>query len=85
MRKVYFGLLILALSGCASQTRHDATLNQVNAELARASQDRAKAVQNEALGAALLPPLKLEMPRAGGKPLEARGRRNNPGPEDRSD
>ncbi|MDP2961808.1 MAG: pilus (MSHA type) biogenesis protein MshL [Sulfurimicrobium sp.] len=70
MRKVYFGLLILALSGCASQTRHDATLNQVNAELARASQDRAKAVQNEALGTALLPPLKLEMPRAGGKPLE---------------
>lgn len=70
MRKAYFGILILALSGCASQAKYGATFDQVNAELARASQDRAKAAQNEALEAALLPPLKVEMPRAGGKPLE---------------
>ncbi|PWB49920.1 MAG: pilus (MSHA type) biogenesis protein MshL [Nitrosomonadales bacterium] len=70
MRKAYFGLLILALSGCASQAKHGATIDQINADLARASQDRAKTVQSDALGAALLPPLKVEMPRAGGKPLE---------------
>lgn len=70
MRKAYFGLLILALSGCASQEKHGATLDQINAELTRASQDRAKAAQNDTLGTALLPPLKVEMPRAGGKPLE---------------
>lgn len=70
MRKAYFGLLILVLSGCASQEKHGATLDQINAELTRASQDRAKAAQNDALGTALLPPLKVEMPRAGGKPLE---------------
>lgn len=70
MRKAYFGLLILVLSGCASQEKHGATLDQINTELTRASQDRAKAAQNDALGTALLPPLKVEMPRAGGKPLE---------------
>lgn len=70
MRKAYFGLLILALSGCASQEKQGATLDQINAELTKASQDRAKAVQNDTLGTALLPPLKVEMPRAGGKPLE---------------
>jgi MSHA biogenesis protein MshL len=70
MLKAYFGLLLLALSGCASQEKHGATLDQINAELASASQDRAKAVQNDALGTALLPPLRVEMPRTGGKPLE---------------
>ena len=70
MRKAYFGLLILILSGCASQEKHGATLDQINAELAKASQDRAKAVQNDTLGTALLPPLRVEMPRAGGKALE---------------
>ncbi|BAN36471.1 mannose-sensitive hemagglutinin L [Sulfuricella denitrificans skB26] len=70
MRKAYFGLLILALSGCASQEKHGATLDQINAELTRASQDRAQAVQSDTLGTALLPPLKVEMPRVGGKPLE---------------
>ncbi len=70
MRKVYFGLLILTLSGCASQAKHDATFDQINAELNKAAQDRVKTVQNDALGAALLPPLKVEMPLAGSKPLE---------------
>lgn len=70
MRKAYFGLLILVLSGCASQEKNGATFDQINAELVRANQDRAKAVQNDALGTALLPPLKVEMPRAGGKALE---------------
>lgn len=72
MRKVYFGLLVLTLSGCASQAKHGATFDQINAELAAASQDRAKIAQNDALGAALLPPLRVEMPKAGGKPLEQR-------------
>jgi MSHA biogenesis protein MshL len=70
MRKAYFVLLALALSGCASQEKHGATFDQINAELAGASQDRAKAAQNDTLGTALLPPLKVEMPRAGGKALE---------------
>lgn len=70
MRKAYFGLMILALTGCASQAKHGATFDQINAELTKASQERAKSAQNDALGAALLPPLKVEMPRAAGKPLE---------------
>lgn len=73
MRKAYFGLLILvilALSGCAAQEKHGATLDQINVELTKASQDRAKAAQNDTLGTALMPPLKVEMPRAVGKPLE---------------
>ncbi|MBZ0105774.1 MAG: pilus (MSHA type) biogenesis protein MshL [Sulfuricella denitrificans] len=70
MRKQYFGLLILALSGCASQAKYDATFEQINAEMSKAGQDRAKAIQNDVVGTALLPPLKIEMPRAGSKPLE---------------
>lgn len=70
MRKEYFGLLILLLSGCASQAKYDATFEQINAEMTKAGQDRAKGMQNDALGTALLPPLRVEMPRAGSKPLE---------------
>ena len=74
MRNAYPALLvILALTGCsATPAKHGTTFDQISAELAKAGQERVKPAQPDAVGAALLPPLKIEMPAAGGKPLEQR-------------
>jgi MSHA biogenesis protein MshL len=76
MRNAYSGLLglsILALAGCsATPAKHGTTFDQISAELTKAGQDRVKPAQADVVGAALLPPLRVEMPKAGGKPLEQR-------------
>lgn len=73
MRNTYIGLLALALAGCsAAPARHGTTFDQINAELEKAGQGRAKSAQADAVGAALLPPLRMEMPPVEGKPLEQR-------------
>lgn len=74
MRNAYPALLvILALTGCsATPAKHGTTFDQISAELAKAGQERVKPAQPDVVGAALLPPLKIEMPAAGGKPLEQR-------------
>lgn len=74
MRNAYPALLvILALTGCsATPAKHGTTFDQISAELAKAGQERVKPAQPDVVGAALLPPLKIEMPAASGKPLEQR-------------
>lgn len=64
----------LILLGCATpeiQKRHDATYQRINEELKQAAQP-AKPEQPDAVAKALLPPLKIEMPRSAGKLLEPR-------------
>lgn len=66
------GLVTLALSGCASLEAPDkTTYNQINSELDKAAAAQAKPAQTAAVDAALLPPLKIEMPKAS-KPHEQR-------------
>lgn len=73
MRNTYLGLLALALAGCsAAPAKHGTTFDQINAELEKVGQGRVKSAQADAVGAALLPPLRMEMPPVEGKPLEQR-------------
>ncbi|BCB25407.1 pilus (MSHA type) biogenesis protein MshL [Sulfurimicrobium lacus] len=74
MRNAYLAVLvILVLAGCsATPPKHGTTFDQISAEMNKAGQDRVKPAQADVVGAALLPPLKVEMPKAGGKPLEQR-------------
>lgn len=73
MRNACLWLLALALAGCAGgPARHPTTYDQINADLANGGTDRVKPARPEAVGAALLPPLRVEMPAMGGKPLEQR-------------
>lgn len=63
-------LVAAALAGCAATAPSKDTYNQINAELTQAAAaDQAKPVQPEAVSSALLPPLKLELPKTG-KPVE---------------
>ncbi|MEW6132883.1 MAG: pilus (MSHA type) biogenesis protein MshL [Pseudomonadota bacterium] len=68
-----FGLAALALAGCAEMdTKKDsATRDRINAELAKAAESATKYEQPAAVDAALLPPLRFEMPKAT-KALEER-------------
>ncbi len=71
IRNAYIWLWILMLGGCvASPARQATTFDQIGTELAKGGTDRAKPAQSDAVGAALLPPLRIEMPAAYGKPLE---------------
>jgi len=76
MRKAYSGLLglfVMVLAGCsATPPKHGTTFDEIDAELSKAGQDRVKPAKADVVGAALLPPLRVEMPKAGGKPLEQR-------------
>lgn len=72
-RNAYLWLWILMLGGCAaSPARQATTFDQIGAELAKGGTERAKPAQSDAVGVALLPPLRVEMPAADGKPLEQR-------------
>lgn len=73
MRRMLFCLLVLTLAGCAAaKPKHGTTYDRISAEMAKAAEDRPKPAQPDAVSSALLPPLKLEMPKAGAKPLEAK-------------
>lgn len=60
------GLAALTLAGCAElDTKKDtAARDQINAELAKAAESKPQAAQPAAVDAALLPPLKVDMPKA---------------------
>lgn len=63
-----------SLLGCATpqlQAKYAATSQRINEELAQAAQP-AKPEQPDTVKNALLPPLKIEMPKTSGKPLEPR-------------
>lgn len=61
-----FVLAALVLTGCAElDTKKDtAARDQINAELAKAAESKPRPAQPAAVDAALLPPLKAEMPKA---------------------
>jgi MSHA biogenesis protein MshL len=61
----------LLLVACAEPPKHSPTLESINAELKAASEQKRKPTpQPEAVSQALLPPLIVEMPKTGGKPVE---------------
>lgn len=70
-RRIELGLVAVALAGCAaSGAKPGATYEEIKAEMAKAAAERPKAAQPEAVSKALLPPLRMEMPKAGARPLE---------------
>ncbi|MHB1333355.1 MAG: pilus (MSHA type) biogenesis protein MshL [Sulfuriferula sp.] len=69
---VLLGLATLALSGCANLgARDNSTFKEINAELNTAAAAQVKPAPQKAVNAALLPPLKIEMPKVN-KPPEQR-------------
>lgn len=64
----------LLIAGCAEppRTGSSATLDTINSELDKATQNRNKAVTSEAVSRALLPPLMVEMPRPDAQKPETR-------------
>jgi len=62
---------LAAAGGCADQPPHrDGTYDRISAEMDKAVNERARAANG--VSQALLPPLVVEMPRAGGQPLDQR-------------
>ncbi|MBX9704737.1 MAG: secretin N-terminal domain-containing protein, partial [Gammaproteobacteria bacterium] len=63
----------MLLSGCATtEAQHNATLNKIKSELKQAAEVKAPAATPKAINDALLPPLKIAMPKASAKQLEQR-------------
>lgn len=66
-------LLLALLSSCATnEPNRDRTLNKINDELKQAAQQQASTPTPAAIKDALLPPLKIRMPKASAKQLEQR-------------
>ena len=72
MRRLSLIIAAFGLAGCAATppNKPNATYDRINAEMAQAAKSPSKAAQPDAVSAALLPPLKIEMPRNTVKPLE---------------
>ncbi|MBI2313152.1 MAG: pilus (MSHA type) biogenesis protein MshL [Betaproteobacteria bacterium] len=61
----------IVLAGCAATpAMRSGAPEAVSVELAKAAQERPKAAQPDTVSGALLPPLKVEMPKAGDRPLD---------------
>ncbi|MEO7031308.1 MAG: pilus (MSHA type) biogenesis protein MshL [Herbaspirillum sp.] len=74
MQKIVIAAAIIVLTGCSAPIAQRDTFNQMNAEMQKAVDSRAKNVapaQPNAVAASLLPPLKIEMP-APRAPVEER-------------
>lgn len=71
MKNATLAVVALGLAGCAAPGLKNGTYDQINAEMNKALETKAAPAQPDAVAAALLPPLKIEMPRTG-KPLEQR-------------
>jgi MSHA biogenesis protein MshL len=66
-------LILMLLSSCATnEANRDGTLNKINDELKQAAQVQETAPTPAAINEALLPPLKIQMPKASSKQLEQR-------------
>lgn len=72
MKRNYVWIVTLALAGCATTPKPDNTLERINAEMDKAAEHKAVAAQPDAVSNALLPPLKIELPKSAAKPLEPR-------------
>lgn len=71
MKKIISAVALLSLAACASGPKKNETADLINAELAKAARPKVQAAQPDAVAAALLPPLKIEMPKAR-QPIEER-------------
>lgn len=70
-RSMTVWLAVAALAGCQGmQPASRATLERIEGELAAAAQRDARGAQPEAVSSALLPPLRVDLPDAAGKPVE---------------
>ncbi len=72
----FLGVIAITLAGCATHTARDTrAIDQINAELNKATEEKsATASENslaDAAGAALLPPLTSEIPKSGKSPRQA--------------
>ena len=71
MRKIMLAMVVLGVSGCAGIASKHETYDRINAEIGKAAEVKAQPAQPDAVSAALLPPLKIELPKAR-EPLEER-------------
>ncbi len=76
MKKLKFSTCIILslLTGCATTepVRETSTLNKIKSEIKQASEQKVKEVPPAAVNAALLPPLKIELPKTAAAKLEPR-------------
>ena len=72
-RLLLLAAIVAAGAGCAdSPWKRDATYDRIGAELDRAATERVKPAAPDAVSQALLPPLVMELPRAGMQPVDQR-------------
>ncbi len=72
MHKIITSLLIVSLAGCSSVAARRDTYDAINTEIAKAaSESKARPADSDAVSAALLPPLNIEIPKPK-QPLEER-------------
>ena len=70
---IWLGVLLLSLAGCAaSPARHAGTAGEIQSELDRALAAKPRAGEPQAVQDALLPPLRITVPKAAQKPVEPR-------------
>lgn len=73
MKRTIIAIFVLSLGACSSQPHKQETFDLINAEMAKAAQSPQKPSQPDAVASALLPPLKIEVPKAARPPEERFG------------
>jgi len=71
VRKIILAIVVLGLSGCAAMAPRHETYDRITADIGKAVEVKPQPAQPDAVSAALLPPLKIELPKAR-EPLEER-------------
>ena len=71
MRKIILAMVVLGVSGCAGIAPKHETYDRITADIGKATEVKPQPAQPDAVSAALLPPLKIELPKAR-EPLEER-------------
>ena len=64
MQKISLAILVLCIAGCAAPTSKRETYNLINAEMDKAAQSVTQPAKPDAVSAALLPPINIELPQA---------------------
>lgn len=71
MRKILLATVVISIAGCAAPTSKRETYDLMNAEMSKAAQASVQPAKQDAVAAALLPPINIEMPQVR-QPLEER-------------
>ncbi len=71
MRKFLLATVVISIAGCAAPTSKRETYDLMNAEMSKAVQASVQPAKQDAVAAALLPPINIEMPQVR-QPLEER-------------